>query len=387
MTAARVSGFGSFDTIRTTRRTCLQNLTISASSLDERLREGQPIVTLDVREDFELQLGHIPGAIHLALSELEPRARAVLPSEQARIVVYCARGVRSAKAAKLLQRLGYHQVSQLEGGFFRWKSLGLPIEPPAAASQVTSNSERYSRQLLLTEVGSTGQQKLAQARVLLIGVGGLGSPAALYLAGAGIGTLGLVDADVVELSNLHRQIMHDTSRIDTKKVDSAKARIEAANPNVELELYAERFCPESADRILERGWDAVIDGADNFPTRYTLNDVASRRGIPVCHGSIDRFEGRVTTFLGNRGPCYRCLFPQPPLPGTVGSCAERGVLGVLPGVIGTLQATEALKLVLGIGQPLSGRLLTYDALELRFAEMRYGSDPDCPSCQARVDRS
>jgi molybdopterin/thiamine biosynthesis adenylyltransferase/rhodanese-related sulfurtransferase len=362
----------------------LSSTTITAEVLNERLRGPKAPLPVDVRSAPELREGQLRGALHLPLHELQERAPELLPDRQAPIVVYCAHGIRSAQALQLLQYLGYEQVSHLEGGFAHWQLRGLPTEVASVTDEANYSAERYSRQVLLAEIGAAGQRRLARARILLIGVGGLGSPAALYLSGAGVGTIGLIDSDSVDLSNLHRQVLHATPRIGIKKVESAQIAMFALNPEVKVELFAERFSAESAGPILDCGWDVIIDGADNFPTRYTLNDFALRRKIPVCHGSIDRFEGRVTTFLGDRGPCYRCLFPRAPRPGTIGSCAERGVLGVLPGVIGTLQATEALKLVLGIGQPLSGRLLTYEALDLRFREMRYNADPNCSACQTRV---
>jgi molybdopterin/thiamine biosynthesis adenylyltransferase/rhodanese-related sulfurtransferase len=361
----------------------LSSRTITSEELSERLKQSPRPATVDVRNEPELVQGMIPGAIHLPLPEFESRVGAVLPDKRASIVVYCAHGVRSAQAIQVLEQMGYEAVSHLVGGFSAWKSQGLAVDPGHDGPRAAPEVERYSRQLLLNEVGIAGQKRLSEARVLIVGVGGLGSPAALYLAGAGVGTLGLVDPDRVEVSNLHRQVVHDTAHLGVLKVDSAHERITAANPDVVVEGFVERFAAENAGAILDRGWDVVLDGADNFATRYAINDAVIRRGIPVCHGSIDRFEGRVTTFLGRSGPCYRCLFPRPPQPGTIGSCAERGVLGVLPGVIGTLQATEALKLVLGIGDPLSGRLLTYDALSARFLELRYAADPSCPTCGTR----
>ena len=362
----------------------MQTSTITVPALQSRLRLQSDLVVVDVRNESEVRQGHIPGALHLPLSELEQRAHSSLPNVRTPIVVYCAQGGRSAQALRLLLQLGDEQVVHLQAGFAQWKALGLPVQVPAPVGGAGNAHDRYARQILLPEVGSAGQRRLSKARVLLIGVGGLGSPAAVYLAGAGVGTLGLVDPDVVDISNLHRQIIHETSRIAMRKVESARSRIEATNADVKVETFAERFCSENAERIIGCTWDVIVDGTDNFPTRYMLNEVAAKHGIPVCHGSIHRFEGRVTTFLGNRGPCYRCLFPRQPQPGTIGSCAERGVLGVLPGVIGTLQATEALKLILGIGQPLSGRLLTYDALSLEFCVMGYGRDPDCSVCAPSV---
>ncbi len=360
----------------------MSKLAISAERLrDLMLRPGAIVV--DVRRDAELGNGMVPGARHLPLHRLEKDVVNDITDPSSPIVVYCAHGVRSFQAQEVLHRLGYAKVWQLEGGFARWLELKYPIEH-ATPTGSSPSSDRYSRQVLLAELGTAGQRRLAQARVLLIGLGGLGSPAAIYLAAAGIGTLGLVDPDIVDLSNLHRQILHDTGHLGTGKVESARQRIQSANPEVNVFGFAERFVADNAARVLASGWDVILDGADNFPTRYVLNDVAIRHGLPVCHGSIDRFEGCVTTFLGKKGPCYRCLFPRPPQPGVIGGCADRGVLGVLPGVIGVLQATEALKILLGIGQPLVGRLVTYDALDLRFREMRYGSDPNCPTCRARA---
>jgi molybdopterin/thiamine biosynthesis adenylyltransferase/rhodanese-related sulfurtransferase len=360
---------------------------ITALDLNNRLSRESDLVVVDVRTATEVAEGYIRGAIHLPLHELETRARTVLANPNAPIILYCAHGIRSAQALLLLKQLGYEQLLHLQLGIAHWQALGLPVQVPDCGTCASVAKDRYSRQILLSEIGAAGQTRLKRARVLLIGVGGLGSPAAMYLAGAGVGTLGLVDPDDVELSNLHRQIIHDTDRVGMRKTESARVRIESFNPDVKVEAFPLRFNNESADRILADGWDVIIDGADNFPTRYALNDVAVKRRIPVCHGSIDRFEGRVTTFLGDRGPCYRCLFPTQPNPGVFGACIERGVLGVLPGVIGTLQATEALKLLLGIGQPLTGRLLTYEALELEFRIIRYERNPTCSVCSTRVERS
>lgn len=353
---------------------------IDAPTLHERLRRDSRTIVLDVRTDDEFRDGFIPQAMHIPLHLLEDRVREQIPDLHAPVVIYCAHGIRSAQALRLMQKLGYGQLEHLDAGFAHWVTLKLPVDSRGAPGLANTSHSRYSRQILLEQVGNRGQRRLAQARVLLIGVGGLGSPAALYLAGAGVGTLGLVDADAVELSNLHRQIIHGNGSIGIAKVESARERIAQANPDVAVETYDARFVPGNAASIVERGWDVILDGADNFPTRYTLNDVATKYDVPVCHGSIDRFEGRVTTFVSPHGPCYRCLFPTPPRPGTIGSCAERGVLGVLPGVIGVLQATEALKIILGIGASLSGRLLTYDALALEFRELRYTRDATCPTC-------
>jgi molybdopterin/thiamine biosynthesis adenylyltransferase/rhodanese-related sulfurtransferase len=331
----------------------------------------------DVREKDEWNAGHIPGAIHVPKSYLEQWAEDRLPEKEKTTILYCAAGVRSAMAADTLQKLGYQNVISMAGGFNRWKDSGKPWETPA--SFTPDQAQRYSRHLLIPEVADAGQQKLLNSKVLLIGAGGLGSPAAYYLASAGVGTLGIVDSDVVDLSNLQRQILHTTDRIGESKVSSAKRTLEALNPDVKVVGYEERLTAANIDRIIE-GYDVVIDGADNFPTRYLLNDASVKHRIPVVHGSIFRFEGQVTVFKPGEGPCYRCLFPQPPPPELAPSCAEGGVLGVLPGVIGSIQATEALKLALGIGEPLVGRLLLYDALSGEFEEMKLRRDPDCPVC-------
>jgi molybdopterin/thiamine biosynthesis adenylyltransferase len=294
------------------------------------------------------------------------------------VIVYCASGARSAFGAKALEELGYGTVSSLAGGFTDWKRNGLPTQLPVALEP--SKRKRYSRHLLIPEVGEAGQLKLLGSRILLVGAGGLGSPASLYLAAAGVGRLGIVDADVVDETNLQRQIAHSTQSLGEPKVDSARRTLEALNPDVEVKTYRERLTSENIDRILGEGWDVIVDGADNFPTRYLVNDASIWHGVPVVHGSIFRFEGQVTVFKPGEGPCYRCLFPQPPPPELAPSCAEGGVLGVLPGIIGSLQANEALKLVLGIGEPLVGRLLLFDALEAAFTEVALRRDPACPVC-------
>ncbi|HEY7421802.1 MAG TPA: molybdopterin-synthase adenylyltransferase MoeB, partial [Gaiellaceae bacterium] len=294
------------------------------------------------------------------------------------IVVYCAGGSRSAFAAKTLEGLGYGDVASLAGGFTDWKRNGFPIELPQTLAE--EQRRRYSRHLLIPEVGDEGQLKLLESRVLLIGAGGLGSPASLYLAAAGIGKLGIVDDDRVDETNLQRQIVHSTQELGEPKAESARRTIEALNPDVEVVTYMERLTSENVDRILDDGWDVIVDGADNFPTRYLVNDASVWHGIPVVHGSIYRFEGQVTVFKPGDGPCYRCLFPQPPPPELAPSCAEGGVLGVLPGIVGSLQASEALKLRLGIGDPLVGRLLLFDALETSFTEVTLRRDPACPVC-------
>jgi molybdopterin/thiamine biosynthesis adenylyltransferase/rhodanese-related sulfurtransferase len=333
---------------------------------------------VDVRERDEWDEGHIPGAVHIPRGNLESRVEGLLPERDRPLVVYCAGGSRSAFAAQTLGELGYTDVRSLAGGFTDWKRNGFPVQLPRSLD--ADKRSRYSRHLLIPEVGEEGQLKLLDSKVLLVGAGGLGSPASLYLAAAGIGRLGIVDADVVDASNLQRQIIHSTQELGRPKVASAKAAVEALNPDVEVRAYEERLTSENVDRILGEGWDVIVDGADNFPTRYLVNDASIWHDIPVVHGSIYRFEGQVTVFKPHEGPCYRCLFPAPPPPELAPSCAEGGVLGVLPGIIGSLQANEALKLALGIGDPLVGRLLLFDALRTELTEVALRRDPACPVC-------
>jgi sulfur-carrier protein adenylyltransferase/sulfurtransferase len=339
---------------------------------------ADPPLFLDVRERDEWDEGHIPGALHVPRGNLESRIERAVPDRARPLVVYCASGARSVFATRTLAELGYEDVRSLAGGFSDWKRNGFPVQLPRALA--AEQRARYSRHLLIPEVGEEGQLRLLDARVLLIGAGGLGSPASLYLAAAGVGRLGIVDDDVVDASNLQRQIVHSTERLGEAKVDSAKRTIEALNPDVEVVGYRERLSSENVERILADGWDVIVDGADNFPTRYLVNDASVWHGIPVVHGSIFRFEGQVTVFAPGEGPCYRCLFPAPPPPELAPSCAEGGVLGVLPGIVGSLQANEALKLALGAGDPLVGRLLLFDALEPSFTEVALRRDPDCPVC-------
>jgi sulfur-carrier protein adenylyltransferase/sulfurtransferase len=350
---------------------------IDATNARERIESGEPVV-VDVREQDEWDEGHIPGAVHVPRGQLESRIERLAPDTARPVVVYCSAGNRSAFAAKTLTDLGYQDVVSLAGGFTDWKRNGFPVQLQAGLD--APRRARYSRHLLIPEVGEEGQLKLLDSKVLLIGAGGLGSPASLYLAAAGVGRIGIVDADVVDESNLQRQIVHSTESLGEPKVESAKRTIEALNPDVEVVAYKERLTSENIERILADGWDVIVDGADNFPTRYLVNDASVWHKIPVVHGSIYRFEGQVTVFKPYEGPCYRCLFPTPPPPELAPSCAEGGVLGVLPGVIGSLQASEALKLALGIGEPLIGRLLLFDALAASFDEVKLRRDPDCPVC-------
>jgi molybdopterin/thiamine biosynthesis adenylyltransferase/rhodanese-related sulfurtransferase len=340
--------------------------------------ESGDLLILDVREQDEWDEGHIPDAVHIPRGNLESRIESAAPDHSQRVLIYCAAGNRSAFAAKTLEEFGYEDVASLAGGFTDWKRNGFPVEVSSGLD--APKRARYSRHLLIPEVGEAGQLKLLDSKILLIGAGGLGSPASLYLAAAGIGRLGIVDADVVDESNLQRQIVHSTERLGEAKVDSAQRTIEALNPDVEVVAYKERLTSENVERILADGWEVIVDGADNFPTRYLVNDASVWHDSPVVHGSIYRFEGQVTVFKPGDGPCYRCLFPAPPPPELAPSCAEGGVLGVLPGIIGSLQANEALKLALGIGEPLVGRLLMFDALAAEFNEVRIRRDPACPVC-------
>ena len=341
--------------------------------------EGAALV--DVRESDEIAAGSPRGALRMGRGFLEMRIEDEVPDLERPVVTLCASGARSLFAAEDLQRLGYREVYSLAGGFNAWKDEGLPFELPRMLSAAAR--ERYSRHLLMPEVGEAGQLKLMDARVLLIGTGGLGSPVALYLAAAGVGRIGLVDHDVVDRSNLQRQILHTEERIGTSKVESARTALNALNPDVDIRVHDAYLSSGNVDEIFA-DYDLVIDGADNFPTRYLVNDACIKHGIPNVHGAVFRFEGQVTVFWPGRtqdpGPCYRCLYPEPPPPELAPSCAEAGVLGVLPGVIGLLQAIEAVKLILGVGEPLVGRLLYFDALRTSFSELRMDRDPACTYC-------
>jgi molybdopterin/thiamine biosynthesis adenylyltransferase/rhodanese-related sulfurtransferase len=334
-------------------------------------------IFLDVREPEEHDQGAVPGAVHLPRGNLEFQVEGKLPDKDAPVIVYCAAGVRSAFAAQTMGELGYTNVVSLIGGFNRWKDEGRPWSIPQTLTPDQRN--RYQRHLLLPEVGEAGQQKLLDSKVLLLGAGGLGSPAALYLAAAGVGTLGIIDMDVVDASNLQRQILHNMDRVGERKVDSAKKTLTAINPDVNVSTYDVRL---GADNVLDiiDGYDVIVDGTDNFPTRYLVNDASLLKRIPVVHGSIFRFEGQVTVFDPYNGPCYRCLIPEPPPAELAPSCAEAGVLGVLPGIIGSIQALEAIKLLIGLGDPLIGRLLAFDALEESFRTFNVRRDPHCPAC-------
>ena len=344
--------------------------------VEAQSRLGQAVV-LDVREPDEYEQGAIPGAVHIPRGHLEGQVEGKIPDKSQPVIVHCASGFRSAFATKTLRDLGYENAVNLAGGFNRWKDEGRPWAAPKTLSADQRN--RYHRHLLLPEVAEAGQQKLLESRVLLLGAGGLGSPAALYLAAAGVGTLGVVDMDVVDASNLQRQVLHNLDRVGERKVDSAKKTLTALNPDVDVATYDVRLGADNIVEIID-GYDVILDGTDNFPTRYLLNDASLVKRIPVVHGSIFRFEGQATVFAPFEGPCYRCMIPEPPPAELAPSCAEAGVLGVLPGIVGSIQAMESIKLILGLGDTLVGRLLAYDALEESFRTFKVHRDPDCPAC-------
>jgi sulfur-carrier protein adenylyltransferase/sulfurtransferase len=342
----------------------------------ELLDEGVSIV--DVREAEEFAAGHIPGAAHVPRSYLETRIESVVPDRSTPVILYCASGNRSAYGARTLQQdLGYENVRSMLGGITLWKDRGYEVQVPRALS--AEQRERYSRHLLIPEIGAEGQQRLLDAKVLLLGAGGLGSPTALYLAAAGVGTLGIVDDDEVDLSNLQRQVIHSTQRIGMPKVDSAEESIHAINPDVNVVKYPVRIDASNILEIID-GYDVIVDGVDNFPTRYLLNDASVRLRIPVVSASILGFDGQLSVFKPYAGPCYRCLFREPPPAELAPSCGANGVLGVLPGTMGLLQATEVIKLIVGVGDPAIGRLLLYDALGATLTEVKVHRDPDCPIC-------
>lgn len=333
---------------------------------------------LDTREQNEWRAGHLAGATLLPPIEVAGRVEEVVPDKNMPVVIYCAAGARSMRAAIQLAQMGYQDVYSVAGGIGRWKAENRPWELPSNTPAVATNP-RYARHLVMPEVGPEGQEKIHQAKVLFIGAGGLGSPALLYLAAAGVGTIGIVDFDSVDLSNLQRQVVHTESRIGMKKTESAALTIKALNPEVKVVQHVEWLTEDNVDRLIA-DYDLVIDGTDTFETRYTLNDAAVRAAKPVVHASVFRFEGQLTVFVPFEGPCYRCLYPTPPPPELAPGCSVAGVLGVVPGVMGLLQATEAIKLILGLGDPLIGRLLIWDALDGTFSEVRLRRDPMCPAC-------
>lgn len=358
---------------------------ISPAQALDRQRRGA--VLIDVRESHERALGMAEGARGIAMDALIADAAAHLPDRDVEVLLICQGGMRSLRTAEALSAQGFANVASVAGGTTRWAGESLPLVKPVEGDDPDSIdadfAERYSRHLRLPQVGVEGQRRLEAARVLLIGAGGLGSPAAYYLAAAGVGTLRIADDDVVDRSNLQRQILHTEAGIGAPKVESAARALSALNPRTRVEPVAERVGSANVERLLD-GVDVVVDGADNFPARYLLNDACVKLGKPLVYGAVHRFEGQASVFDAGRhrghAPCYRCLFPEPPPPEAAPNCAEAGVLGVLPGVIGLIQATEAIKLILGIGMPLSGRLLHFDALSMRFRETRLSADPGCAVC-------
>jgi sulfur-carrier protein adenylyltransferase/sulfurtransferase len=360
------------DLMREARASVPEVSTAEAEALAQR---GARLI--DVRESSEWEEGHIPGAVHVSRSYLEQNIEGAAPDRAAPVVLYCAGGVRSLFTAQAMRDMGYTDVASMAGGFQAWKSEGRSWTKPVSLTK--EQKQRYSRHLLVPEVGVEGQARLLESKVLFIGAGGLGSPAMLYLAAAGVGTVGVVDFDVVDLSNLQRQVIHTTERVGRKKTESAAETIKALNPDVSVVAHEEMLTDDNVERLIE-GYDLIIDGTDTFETRYTLNDAAVRARIPVVHASVFRFEGQLTVFLPYEGPCYRCLYPTPPPPELAPGCSVAGVLGVVPGVMGLLQATEALKVLLDIGDPLAGRLLIYDALDGAFSELQLRRDPHCPAC-------
>jgi molybdopterin/thiamine biosynthesis adenylyltransferase/rhodanese-related sulfurtransferase len=355
---------------------------IDTTEAQRRIDAGD-VVVLDVREPDEYEQGALPGALHIPRGHLEAQIEGRIVDKNQQVVVYCAGGVRSAFAADTLASLGYTDVVSMEGGFGKWKDEGRNWRAPVTLTPDQRN--RYQRHLLLPEVGIEGQAKLLESKVLLLGAGGLGSPAALYLAAAGVGTIGIVDMDEVDASNLQRQILHNLDRIGERKVESARKTLQGLNPDVKINTYDVRL---SADNIMEiiSGYDIIVDGADNFPSRYLLNDATVKLGIPVVHGSIFRFEGMVSVFHPLRGPTYRDMVPEPPPAELAPSCAEAGVLGVLPGIIGSIQALETIKVLLDLGEPLIGRILTIDTTEMSFRVFKLREDPNNVVTYANRDR-
>ncbi len=349
---------------------------VSPAEVDP-IRERGSAVIVDVREASEWEQGHVPGAVHISKSYVEQQIEGAVPDRDRPVILYCAGGVRSLFAAQTMHDMGYTDVASMAGGFQAWKTSGLPwTTPPTLTAE---QKQRYSRHLLIPEVGIDGQAKLLDSKVLFIGAGGLGSPAMLYLAAAGVGTIGIVDFDIVDLSNLQRQIIHANDRIGEKKVDSARRTIQGLNPDVKVIGHEEMLVADNVERIIA-GYDVIVDGTDTFETRYLLNDAAVAANIPVVHASVFRFEGQLTVFKPFDGPCYRCLYPTPPPPELAPGCSVAGVLGVVPGIMGMLQANETIKLLLGIGDTLAGRLLLFDALDASFSELRLRRDPACPVC-------
>lgn len=355
---------------------------VSPAEANQKLQQTPGIKLVDVRERNEWEEGFVPGAVHVPRGFLESRIEETIPDKDAPVILYCAGGVRSAFAAQTLQQMGYSNVYSMAGGFGGWKNASLPFQKPVILTK--QQQARYSRHILVPEVGEAGQIKLLESKILLIGAGGLGAPNAYYLAAAGVGTIGIIDNDVVEESNLQRQIIHTMARVGQYKADSAAKSINDLNPDVKVKVYKERLTAENIERILPE-YDLIVDGTDNFETRYLVNDFAVKYRKPVVHASILSFNGQLTTLIPYEGPCYRCIYPDPPPAALAPNCSEAGVLGVLPGIIGLLQTNEALKLVLNIGETLAGRFLLFDALEAEFTELKLRRDPHCVACGEHAD--
>ena len=360
-------------------------MTVRDVNIDEAValaRQGYRV--LDVREQSEWDAGHVAGATLVPLGEVPQRIGDVVADRDTPLLVHCAVGGRSARASAWLEQMGYTNVVNVKAPISRWQAAGGEWEEPLQLLS-PSQQRRYARQVLIPEVGQEGQRRLLDAKVLLIGAGGLGSPVALYLAASGVGTIGLVDDDVVDESNLQRQVLHGVDRVGMRKVDSAELTLHGLNPETTVVKHVERLGPDNVERLIG-GYDVVVDGTDNFDTRYVLNDAAVRLGRPVVHGSIYRWDGQITTFVPFEGPCYRCMYPTQPPPELAPACSVAGVLGVLPGIVGLLQANEVFKLVLGVGDTLSGRLLMFDAMGTTFDEVRIWRDPACPACGEGAER-
>ncbi len=357
---------------------------ITPQEVAQRQAQGNGFALVDVREKDEWEQGHLENATFIPRGYLEMRIEKAVPDKSKEVILYCAGGVRSALAAAALQELGYQNVLSMSGGFGGWKEAGLPFK--VETNGKSNELSRYSRHLLIPEVGEKGQRKLLASKVLLIGAGGLGSPSAFYLAAAGVGTIGLVDADLVDETNLQRQILHKQRNIGVPKVQSAKETLFDLNPAIKVNAHNLRLDQENAEALITQ-YDLVVDGCDNFNTRYVVNDICVKHRIPNIYASVFRFDGQATVFLPHQGPCYRCVYPEPTPAEMAPNCQEAGVLGVLPGLLGLIQATEAIKVLLGIGTPLAGRLLTYDALEGKFREFKVPRDPNCEACgpNANID--
>ncbi len=364
-----------FDQLMSDARKEVKELTVE--EVQKLTAKNGKYMLVDVREKEEYRDGHLEGSVSIPRGFLEMRVESAIPEKSTPIIAYCAGGVRSLLAAKDMKEMGFQEVISMSGGYSAWKAAG--YETAQDRQFTPEQMTRYSRHFLLPEVGEEGQAKLLDAKVLMVGAGGLGSPSAYYLAAAGVGTMGIIDPDVVDLSNLQRQILHTNDRIGQPKTDSAKQTLQALNPDVRINTYQEKLTSENVMEII-KDYDIIVDGCDNFPTRYLVNDACVMVNKPNVHGSIFQFDGQASVFYPGKGPCYRCLYPEPPPPGMAPSCAEAGVLGVLPGLIGTIQALETIKLILGVGENLVGKLLCFNTLSMEITTLNLRKDPDCPVC-------